>query len=63
MVWRGQPVPDPAQIEPGRGAYVHRDDRCLDLAVRRKALGRALRLTGLGPDPVAVRAALVGHLR
>ena len=63
VVWGTPGVrPDPRQVEPGRGAYLHRDERCLDLAVKRKALGRALRLTGSGPDPDSVRAALASHL-
>ncbi|HEX9716935.1 MAG TPA: YlxR family protein [Actinomycetota bacterium] len=37
---------------PGRGAYVHRDTSCLEAALRRGALARALR-TGLGPDEAA----------
>jgi len=36
---------DVAQLEPGRGAYLHRDPGCLDLAVRRRSVGRALRTT------------------
>jgi predicted RNA-binding protein YlxR (DUF448 family) len=31
---------------PGRGAYVHPDRACVDLAVRRKAFPRALRHAG-----------------
>lgn len=31
---------------PGRGAYLHPDPRCLDLAEHRRAFPRALRLTG-----------------
>ena len=31
---------------PGRGAYLHPDLRCLDLAERRRAFPRALRLAG-----------------
>jgi len=38
-------VPDESARMPGRGAYVHRDPQCLDLAERRRALGRALRVT------------------
>ena len=34
---------------PGRGAYVHRDRSCIDAAMAKGALARALR-TGLGPD-------------
>lgn len=38
---------------PGRGAWLHPDDRCLNAAIRRKAFGRALRITG-SPDTSAV---------
>ncbi|WP_402467813.1 YlxR family protein [Isoptericola aurantiacus] len=31
---------------PGRGAWLHRDLACLDLAVRRRAVPRALRAAG-----------------
>ena len=47
-------VPDPSGSAPGRGAHVHPATRCLDLAVRRKAFGRALRAgPALDPGPVA----------
>jgi predicted RNA-binding protein YlxR (DUF448 family) len=39
-------VPDLTGHRPGRGAYLHHDQRCLDLAVRRRALPRALRHEG-----------------
>ena len=39
-------VPDPRGTLPGRGAYVHPDTVCLDLAVRRRAFPRALRAQG-----------------
>jgi predicted RNA-binding protein YlxR (DUF448 family) len=39
--------PDPARIKPGRGAHLHLDPACLALAERRRALGRALRVTGV----------------
>jgi uncharacterized protein len=42
-------VPDLEGHAPGRGAYVHRDPRCLDALMGKDALARALR-TGLGPD-------------
>ncbi|HEY3263644.1 MAG TPA: YlxR family protein [Actinomycetota bacterium] len=35
--------PDPAGREPGRGAYLHRDVGCIEAAVRRGTLARALR--------------------
>ncbi len=39
-------TPDPRRTMPGRGAHVHPDPACLDLARRRKAFGRALRVEG-----------------
>ena len=39
-------TPDRRGKLPGRGAYLHPDLRCLDLAERRRAFPRALRLTG-----------------
>ncbi|RCK70495.1 YlxR family protein [Desertihabitans brevis] len=38
---------------PGRGAYVHPDPACTELAVRRRAIGRALRLEGVDPTQVS----------
>ena len=55
---RGQPavVPDPQGTAPGRGAHLHPTTECYELAGRRKAFGRALRLTGVpgGLDTAAV---------
>ena len=39
-------IPDPAGRLPGRGASVHPDPRCVDLADKRRAFPRALRLAG-----------------
>jgi predicted RNA-binding protein YlxR (DUF448 family) len=39
----GACVPDLRGTLPGRGAYVHPDTACLDLAVRRRAFSRAFR--------------------
>ncbi|MCC9709994.1 MULTISPECIES: YlxR family protein [unclassified Streptomyces] len=39
-------VPDPRGTLPGRGAYVHPVQVCLDLGVRRRAFTRALRAPG-----------------
>ncbi len=36
-------VVDVARRMPGRGAWLHPDPHCLELAVRRRAFGRALR--------------------
>ena len=52
----GQPaaVPDPSGTAPGRGAHLHPTAECYDLAVRKRAFGRALRLGhGLASTPVA----------
>ena len=43
---QGQVVPDSGVRQAGRGAYVHRKPDCLDMALRRKAVGRALRVSG-----------------
>jgi predicted RNA-binding protein YlxR (DUF448 family) len=51
-------VPDPARRRPGRGANLHPDPACLALAERRRAFGRALRVSGVadtGPLAEAVR--------
>jgi hypothetical protein len=52
-------VPDPAGRLPGRGASVHPDLRCIDLAVKRRAFPRALRLAG-PLDASAVRESVAG---
>jgi uncharacterized protein len=41
-------VPDPRRRTPGRGAWLHPDLACVELAQRRRAFGRALRV----PEPV-----------
>jgi predicted RNA-binding protein YlxR (DUF448 family) len=38
--------PDRHGTLPGRGAHLHPTTRCLELAIRRKAFGRALRVEG-----------------
>jgi predicted RNA-binding protein YlxR (DUF448 family) len=40
---------DRAGRAPGRGAYLHRDPECVEIARKKKALDRALRAT-VGPD-------------
>ncbi|MCX4917390.1 MULTISPECIES: YlxR family protein [unclassified Streptomyces] len=42
----GECVPDHRGTLPGRGAYVHPALVCLDLAIRRRAIPRALRAPG-----------------
>jgi predicted RNA-binding protein YlxR (DUF448 family) len=47
-------VPDPRRRMAGRGAWVHPDQRCVELAVRRRAFARALRVSGpVDPAPVS----------
>jgi hypothetical protein len=54
---------DPAGTEPGRGAYVHRDTACVDRALARGGLWRALR-AGLDADGAArLRREIEGELR
>jgi predicted RNA-binding protein YlxR (DUF448 family) len=48
-------VPDPRRRLPGRGCWLHPTRDCLDLALRRRAFGRALRVSD-PVDPVAVVA-------
>ena len=47
-------VPDPRGRMPGRGAHLHPDQACLDLATQRRAFGRAFRYDG-ALDLTAVR--------
>ena len=49
---------DPSRRLPGRGAHLHPDPACFALAERRRAFGRALRLSGV-PDTEA----LAEHIR
>ena len=39
-------VPDPQARQPGRGAYLHPSLACFELAQRRRAFSRALRVSG-----------------
>ena len=48
---------DTARQLPGRGAWLHPTQACLDAAIRRRAFARALRITG-SPDITAV----IGHV-
>ena len=50
--------PDPNRRLPGRGAHLHPDPACFAQAERRRAFGRALRLTG-----VADTGLLAEHIR
>ncbi len=55
----GALVPDVGRRMPGRGAHLHPDLGCLELAARRKAFPRALRVPG-PLDDTALRDALTG---
>ena len=44
LVWNGAVMLDVTHSAPGRGAYLHRRPECLDQAVRKRAVGRALRV-------------------
>ncbi|MEV5828411.1 YlxR family protein [Spirillospora sp. NPDC052242] len=46
VVVEGVIVPDPRGRMPGRGAHLHPDPGCLELAERRRAFPRAFRLQG-----------------
>ncbi|WP_083999964.1 YlxR family protein [Actinomadura kijaniata] len=46
VVIEGVIVPDPHGRLPGRGAHLHPDPACLELAERRRAFPRAFRLAG-----------------
>ncbi|WP_433326438.1 YlxR family protein [Spirillospora sp. CA-294931] len=46
VVVEGEIVPDPEGRLPGRGAHVHPDLGCLELAERRRAFSRAFRPAG-----------------
>ncbi|TWF97675.1 hypothetical protein FHX73_111466 [Kitasatospora viridis] len=52
-------VPDPRGTLPGRGAYLHPEQSCLDLAVRRRAFSRAFRAQGaLDTEPLRQHVAV-----
>ena len=48
--------PDPEGRAPGRGAHLHPTTECLDLAVRRRAFTRALRVSVTPPGGLSVAA-------
>jgi predicted RNA-binding protein YlxR (DUF448 family) len=56
-----QVLPDPRRRIPGRGAWLHPDRRCVELAERRRAFARALRVPGpVDPTPVVEYVARAG---
>jgi predicted RNA-binding protein YlxR (DUF448 family) len=48
----GRAVVDTAARLPGRGAWIHPAKGCVENAVKRRAFGRALRLTQLDASPL-----------
>jgi predicted RNA-binding protein YlxR (DUF448 family) len=46
VVDSGALVPDESAVLPGRGAWVHDTQKCVDAALRRRAFVRALRASG-----------------
>jgi len=55
--------PDPRRRAPGRGAWLHPNTGCVDLAERRRAFGRVLRMS-TPTDPTPVREyveSLIAH--
>lgn len=60
-VERGAIVADPGRRLPGRGAYLHPDPACLAVALKRRALPRALRVVA-DPDQ-GLEAALVAYAK
>ncbi len=47
----------------GRGAWLHPAAACLDRAIKRRALPRALRADGVRADVEALRVGLTGNAR
>jgi uncharacterized protein len=56
-----QVVADPRRRMPGRGAWLHPTGNCVELAVRRRAFARALRVPAPDPAPVAEYVAQAGR--
>jgi hypothetical protein len=58
----GRIRPDVGAVAPGRGAYVHRERACVEAAIARGTLARALG-TGLREDGEATLRAEIGKER
>jgi hypothetical protein len=51
-------VVDPSATLPGRGAWLHPVDECIELAIKRRAFGRALRVEG-ALETAAIRSQFI----
>jgi hypothetical protein len=60
VVRDGAIAPDPAGSAPGRGAYLHRDRSCVDRALTRGGLVRALRTAGVHDELGRLRDVIEG---
>jgi len=60
---RGRVVVDAARRRGGRGAWLHPSTACLERALRRRALGRALRREGIAADGEELGQGLAGGAR
>lgn len=63
LVWdpaQRRPVLDRTRTAPGRGANIHPDPACWDLAVRRRAIARALRIDAVAAESVWAAAEAAG---
>jgi len=47
----------------GRGAWLHARDACLSVAIKRRAIARALRRPDVTLDEAALRVGLTGNAR
>ena len=58
LVWQeARVVVDERQTKPGRGAYLHRTPECLQQAVRRRTVSRALRVASVDAEQVTIGVA------
>jgi uncharacterized protein len=61
-VVEGRMRPDAAASSPGRGAYLHRDRACVEAALARGALARALRTSLDEHGAATLRTEIEGEL-
>ena len=61
VVRKGEAVADVSATAPGRGAWVHPTTRCIETAIVRKAIARALRADGALGTAGLLMAAMAKH--